>query len=105
MDYIEPPPAVLPISWTPENVYIPSAPSTVTAIVNAAQDIMEKLHRLDFEATIARIDKLLDTANERLGAVDVRKLQQRVETTLGHARQAPSTSCRRRSSPTRPPRS
>ena len=82
MDYVEPPPAVLPINWVPENVYIPSAPSTVTAIVNAAQDIMEKLHRLDFEATVARIDKLLDTTNERIASVDVKKLQQRADSTL-----------------------
>ena len=82
MDYVEPPPAVLAISWTPDNVYIPSAPSTFTAVVNAAQDIMEKLHRVDFEATIARIDKLLDTVNDRVGAVDVRKLQQRADSTL-----------------------
>ena len=45
MDYLEPPPPVLPINWTPDNVYIPSAPSTVTAIVNAAQDIMERLQQ------------------------------------------------------------
>ena len=82
MDYVEPPPAVLPISWPPDNVYIPSAPSTFTAVVNAAQDIMEKLHRIDFDATIARIDKLLDTTNDRIAAVDVRKLQQRADTTL-----------------------
>jgi ABC-type transporter Mla subunit MlaD len=82
MDYIEPPPPVMAINWVPENVYIPSAPSTVTAIVNAAQDIMEKLHRLDFEATVARIDKLLDTANERIASVDVKKLQQRADSTL-----------------------
>ena len=82
MDYVEPAPAVLPINWVPENVYIPSAPSTVTAIVNAAQDIMEKLHRLDFEATVARIDKLLDTTNERIASVDVKKLQQRADVTL-----------------------
>jgi len=82
MDYVEPAPPVLPINWVPENVYIPSAPSTVTAIVNAAQDIMEKLHRLDFEATVARIDKLLDTTNERIASVDVKKLQQRADVTL-----------------------
>ena len=82
MDYIEPPPAVLPIDWKPDNVYIPSAPSTVTAIINAAQDVMEKLHRIDIEATVARIDKLLDTTNERIASVDVKKLQERAEKTL-----------------------
>jgi len=83
MDYLDPPPPVLPISWTPTNLYIPSAPSTVTAIVNAAQDIMEKLHRVDIEGTVARIDKLLDTTNERVAGVDTKKLSAQAEKTLG----------------------
>ena len=74
MDYVEPPPAVLPISWKPDNVYIPSAPSTFTAVVNAVQDIMDKLHRIDIEATVARVDKLLDTTNDRIAAIDTRRL-------------------------------
>ena len=32
IDYVDPPPPLLPIDWTPDNVYIPSAPSTVTAV-------------------------------------------------------------------------
>lgn len=82
MDYIEPAPPVLPINWEPENVYIPSAPSTFTAVVNAAQDIMEKLHRIDFEATVARIDKLLDTTNDRIAGIDTRKLTDNANRTL-----------------------
>ena len=82
LDYIDPPPPVLPISWTPDNVYIPSAPSQFTAVVNAAQDVMEKLHRIDFEATIARIDKLLDTTNDRVAAIDTKKLTERADRTL-----------------------
>jgi paraquat-inducible protein B len=82
MDYIEPPPPVLTISWVPENMYIPSAPSAVTAIVNAAQDVMEKLHRLDIEATVARIDKLLDTTTDRVAGIDTRKLTERADRTL-----------------------
>lgn len=82
MDYIDPPPPVLPIFWTPQNLYIPSAPSTVTAIVNAAQDILEKIHRIDIEATVARVDKLLDTTNDRIAAIDTRKLTDRADRTL-----------------------
>ena len=82
MDYIEPPPPVLPIYWTPENVYIPSAPSTVTAIVSAAQDVMEKLSHIDFPATVGRIDKLLDTTNERIAALDTKRLVDHAEKTF-----------------------
>jgi ABC-type transporter Mla subunit MlaD len=82
MDYIEPPPPVLPISWEPRNIYIPSAPSTVTAIVNAAQDIMERLNRVDIEATIGHINRLLVTTNDRIANIDTKALSQRADKTL-----------------------
>jgi len=82
MDYVEPPPPVLPINWTPTNVYIPSAPSTVTAIVNAAQDILERIHKLDIESIVANVNKLLVTTNDRVAAIDTKSLTQRAERTL-----------------------
>ena len=68
LDYVDPPPAVLPLAWTPNNVYIPSAPSTVAQFVNAASDIMERLTRLDIEGTLANLNKLLTTTNDRVAA-------------------------------------
>jgi ABC-type transporter Mla subunit MlaD len=82
MDYIDPPPPVLPIGWVPTNVYIPSAPSTVTAIVNAAQDILERIHKLDIEAVINNVNKLLVTTNDRVAGIDTKMLTQRAERTL-----------------------
>jgi hypothetical protein len=70
MDYVDPPPPVLPISWTPINVYIPSAPSTVTAFVNAAQEILNRLQSLDVDGTVANLNRLLTTANERIASID-----------------------------------
>ena len=82
LDYVDPPPAVLPIAWTPNNVYIPSSPSTVTQFVNAASDIIERLHRLDIEGTLANVNKLLVTTNERLAALDTKGLSDRANRTL-----------------------
>ena len=82
MDYVEPPPPTLPFNWTPTNVYIPSAPSTVTAIVNAAQDILERIHKLDVEAIVANVNKLLVTTNDRVADFDTKSLTQRAERTL-----------------------
>ena len=45
MDYVEPPPPLLPIDWTPDNAYIPSTQSTVTALINSASEIMERLRQ------------------------------------------------------------
>ena len=101
MDYVEPPPPVLPINWTPDNVYIPSAPSTVTAIVNAAQDILERIHNLDIEAIVDNVNKLLVTTNERVAAVDTKALAERAEQDVRQARFDARRRCRRRRSPTR----
>jgi len=82
LDYVEPPPAVIPLAWTPNHVYIPSAPSTVAQFVNAASDIMERLTRLDIEGTLANINKLLTTTNDRIAAIDTGKLSTQASKTL-----------------------
>jgi ABC-type transporter Mla subunit MlaD len=82
VDYIDPPPPVLPIDWKPDNIYIPSTRSTVTALVNAASEIMDRLHKLDIEGTLANLNKLLVTANNRIEAVDSKAISQRAERTL-----------------------
>jgi len=70
IDYVDPPPPLLPIDWQPDNVYIPSTTSTVTQIVSAASDILETLRKLDLDATLANLNRLLVTANNRISAVD-----------------------------------
>jgi paraquat-inducible protein B len=82
VDYLDPATPVLPIDWVPEFIYIPSAPSTVATFVNAATEIVDRLHRLDIEGTVANLNKLLVTTNERIGALDTGRLQQRTEQTL-----------------------
>jgi paraquat-inducible protein B len=82
IDYVDPPPPLLPILWTPDIAYIPSAPSTVTALVNSASEIMERLHRLDVEGTVANLNKLLQTATARVEAIDTKMLSQRTERVL-----------------------
>ena len=83
LDYVDTLPApVLPIDWVPENIYIPSTPSTITAFVSAASEILDRLHRLDIETTIANLNKLLVTANERVASLDTGAISQRAERTL-----------------------
>jgi len=82
IDYIDPPPPLLPIDWTPENAYIPSAPSTVTALVNSASEIMDRLHKLDVEGTLDNLNKLLVTTNDRIAAIDTKSLSERSDRVL-----------------------
>ena len=83
VDYLDQTTPTLQIDWVPEYIYIPSAPSTVTQFVNAASEIVDRLHRLDIEGMVTNLNKLLATTNERIGALDTGRLQERVERTLG----------------------
>lgn len=75
IDYVDPKAnPELPISWEPDHVYIPSAQSTFTQFFTAAGDVVEKLQHLDLEALATHLNRLLDTANDRVAAVDTAKI-------------------------------
>jgi ABC-type transporter Mla subunit MlaD len=82
IDYIDPPPPMLPIDWKPDNTYIPGAPSTFTALISSASDIMDRLHKLDIEGTLANLNKLLVTTNDRVSAIDTKIISQRLDRVL-----------------------
>ena len=77
IDYVDPPPPLLEFDWKPDNVYIPSAPSTVLTFVNAASEIIDRLHKLDVEGTLANLNKLMVTANNRIESIDTKTLSDR----------------------------
>jgi ABC-type transporter Mla subunit MlaD len=83
IDYVDPVPSILAVDWTPDNTYIPSAPSTVTTVVNAAVEILDRLHRLDIEKTLANLNTLLVTTNGRIDALDTGSISRRTERVLG----------------------
>jgi ABC-type transporter Mla subunit MlaD len=84
MDYVNPEGnAPLPIDWQPVFTYIPSAPSTVAQFVNAASEIMDRLHRLDVEGTVNKLNTLLVTMNDRIAGLDTRAISERTERVLG----------------------
>src|SRR5207249_9414784 len=77
IDYVDPATnPLLQTDWTPDNIYIPSAPSTVTQFVNAANDILDRLHKLDVEGLVTNLNKLLVTANARMEGFDTAKISQ-----------------------------
>jgi phospholipid/cholesterol/gamma-HCH transport system substrate-binding protein len=84
IDYVDPKAnPELPISWEPANVYIPSTQSTFTQFVTNAGDILDKLQKLDIEATLRRLDALLDTTNRKVEAIDAGKISDTTSRVLG----------------------
>jgi ABC-type transporter Mla subunit MlaD len=77
IDYVDPKSnPELPISWEPDHVYIPSAQSTFTQFFSAAGDVVEKLQHLDLDGVVTRLNRLLDTTNERVAGVDAAKISE-----------------------------
>jgi len=75
IDYVDPKAnPELPISWEPANLYIPSAQSTFTQFIAAAGDIAEKLQKLDIDATLQRLNRVLDNANRKIESVDAARI-------------------------------
>jgi uncharacterized coiled-coil protein SlyX len=82
LDYVDPVPPVLAFEWTPTNTYIPSAPSTLASFVSSAGEILERVHRLDIEGTLANLNRLMVTTNARIAALDTKALSDRTGSTL-----------------------
>jgi phospholipid/cholesterol/gamma-HCH transport system substrate-binding protein len=71
VDYLDPqrfPP--LPIDWEPIHPYVPSAPSTLSRIVDSLEHLVVELDRIDFQALAGKAEQLLDNASSRIEAMD-----------------------------------
>jgi paraquat-inducible protein B len=83
MDYVDPATNIpLPIDWTPEHFYVPSARSTVTQIVDAAEQTLAKVQRLDLEGTITNLNKLLASMNRTVEAFDATGISNHAQSAL-----------------------
>ncbi|HSJ97813.1 MAG TPA: MlaD family protein [Myxococcota bacterium] len=71
------------ISWTPEVLYVPSAPSTITQITSAADRLMRRIDRLDVEGLLTNLDRLLVNVNKAVEKADVDDVQRSVAELLG----------------------
>ena len=83
MDYVDPATNIpLPIDWQPEHFYVPSARSTVTQLVDAAEQTLNKVQRLDLEATVESLNRLLASLNRTVDAFDAAGLSERTKSAL-----------------------
>lgn len=76
------------IDWQPTHLYVPSAPSTMTALSTAAERIFTRLEDVEVEEVVRNLDELLVALNERVRAVDVERLDARTSALLRDARRA-----------------
>ena len=85
LDFIRKAP-LLPIGWEPDNLYIPSARSTVLGFVDAAEGLVSRLANLDIEGIIKNLDRLLVTINGKAEGINTEKLSKDMSGALGDLR-------------------
>src|SRR5262249_40463736 len=67
VDYLDParyPP--LPIDWTPEYPYIPSAPSVLSRLFSSVEDVFDQLEKIDFEKIANNVDSLISSVDRKV---------------------------------------
>jgi paraquat-inducible protein B len=75
------------IDWKPEELYVPSAPSTISQLSTAAERLMSRLDKLDLEGLLTHFDTLLVTANQAIAEADVAGIHKSVSAVLDEGRQ------------------
>jgi phospholipid/cholesterol/gamma-HCH transport system substrate-binding protein len=80
------PPQALP--WQPKATYIPSMPSTFMQVQDAAQQVLAKLNRLDFDSLSVQLDALLTDFRAELANGDVHQTLQEATNLLRTTREA-----------------
>lgn len=87
IDYLDPekyPP--LPIDWTPDHPYIPSAPSAFSRIVSSAEELFGQLERIDFNRMAGNIERLIQVLDRKLNELPVGVLSTNAVALLAEAR-------------------
>jgi phospholipid/cholesterol/gamma-HCH transport system substrate-binding protein/paraquat-inducible protein B len=79
-------PPELPLDWTPEYTYIPSAPSLTSEIVGNAQKFLASLNAADIDTIAKNLNILVETLNRKVDNVRVADLSNQALGLLTDAR-------------------
>ncbi len=88
-DYVDPkefPP--LPIAWTPHDIFVPSAPSTITVVGTALGNIAHDLEKANIHQITEDVDTLVKAVTKMVNEGNVSQLSQDAHTALGEVKSA-----------------
>jgi len=92
LDYVDPkrnPP--LPIDWTPERLYVPSARSTVGQLVSGAEALMRKLDRANLDELVVNLNRMIVNISGTLEQLQLKKLSGNTDQLVDEVRQTNRT--------------
>lgn len=70
---------VMEVPWKPIHTYVPSAPSTLTAMAKSLDDILIKLREIKFDEVANNLNQLLVTVHTSIKKADLDVLSQKVQ--------------------------
>lgn len=77
----------LEISWTPEHLYIPSAPSLLTRLGDSVEEVFNRIQSLDIEGILSDAGRFLQVATEALQDASVSEVSLEARSLLSELRQ------------------
>jgi paraquat-inducible protein B len=77
---------VMPITWQPEVLYIPSTPSTLAALSSAADRMLQRLEDLRVEEIVKNLNELLVALTDTVKSLDLPELKEQGSALLADLR-------------------
>jgi len=77
---------VMPITWHPEVLYIPSTPSTLAALSSAADRLLQRLEDLRVEEIVKNLNELLVALTDTVKSLDLPELKEQGSSLLADLR-------------------
>jgi len=73
---------ILPISWTPDSIYIPSAQSTLSQVTDNLSNIASQLNQINFAKIMNDFDQLTLTLNKSVQDIQAQHLSEKLDDAL-----------------------
>ncbi len=77
----------LPFSWTPEHVYLPSAPGEFSTLKDSVDKILYRLEKIDIQKMSDTAQHLLLSMDQAIADANIPQVAERIQTLLSQAEQ------------------
>lgn len=87
LDYVDPqrsPP--LEVTWTPEHLYIPSAPGTLTKLLTSVEQVFRRLEDVDLALVLTNLNRLLATTEAEIRGAGIARISEQATNLLSELR-------------------
>jgi len=89
LDYVDPDRfPKLPVTWTPEHLYVPSAPGTLTKLLSSAEQVFRKLEGVDLAQVLTNLNRLLATTEREIGSAQIASISAQATNLLSELRES-----------------